>query len=181
MLSFTRWVLIGISMLGGVALSAGSPLRWSAPFHAYLARFERPTVRKTLSFVIIASARSRLTWNGLGPNNRSICQPLLLSIFRFVRLPLSGHQAIAIENVALRLQLAAFQRNRKRPVLTPSIECLGSLCSACGLAGAGRCSMSGLTPSPAGSEKGFADSGRGYRNVMAVGEAGPLQPSRFAA
>ena len=106
MLSFTRWVLIGISMLGGVALSAGSPLRWSAPFHAYLARFERPTVRKTLSFVIIASARSRLTWNGLGPNNRSM-PALLLSIFRFVRLVLSGHQAIAIENAALRLQLAA--------------------------------------------------------------------------
>jgi len=43
---------------------------------------------------------------------------LLLFIFRFVRLLLSGQQAIAIENVALRLQLAAFQRQRKRPVLT---------------------------------------------------------------
>jgi hypothetical protein len=43
---------------------------------------------------------------------------LLLFIFRFVRLLLSGHQAIAIENAALRLQLAAFQRERKRPVLT---------------------------------------------------------------
>src|SRR5262244_3294352 len=43
---------------------------------------------------------------------------LLLSIFRFVRLLQSGHQAIAIENAALRLQLAAFQRTRKRPVLT---------------------------------------------------------------
>ena len=42
---------------------------------------------------------------------------VLLSIFRFVRL-LSGHQALAIENAALRLQLAAFQRKRKRPVLT---------------------------------------------------------------
>jgi hypothetical protein len=43
---------------------------------------------------------------------------LLLSIFRFARLLLSGHQDIAIENAALRLQLAAFQRNRKRPVLS---------------------------------------------------------------
>src|SRR5215470_12290425 len=43
---------------------------------------------------------------------------LLLSVFRFVRLLLSGHQALAIENAALRLQLAAFQRKRKRPVLT---------------------------------------------------------------
>ena len=43
---------------------------------------------------------------------------LLLSVFRFVRLLMSGHQAIAIEHAALRLQLAAFQRKRKRPVLT---------------------------------------------------------------
>ena len=31
---------------------------------------------------------------------------------------MSGDAAIAIENAALRLQLAAFQRKRKRPVLT---------------------------------------------------------------
>src|SRR6516165_3706474 len=43
---------------------------------------------------------------------------LFLSIFRFVRLLLSGHQAIAVENAALRIQLAAFQRKRKRPLLT---------------------------------------------------------------
>ena len=41
-----------------------------------------------------------------------------LSVFRFVRLLMSGHQAVAIENAALRLQLAAFQRKRRRPVLT---------------------------------------------------------------
>src|SRR5215470_16078294 len=41
-----------------------------------------------------------------------------LSVFRFVRLLMSGHQAIAIENAALRLQLAAFQRKRERPALT---------------------------------------------------------------
>ena len=43
---------------------------------------------------------------------------LLLSLIRFVRLLLSGHQAVALENAALRLQLAAFQRKRKRPILT---------------------------------------------------------------
>src|SRR5215471_15641726 len=43
---------------------------------------------------------------------------LLLSVIRFIRLLFSGHQAIAIENAALRLQLVAFQRKRKRPVLT---------------------------------------------------------------
>ena len=43
---------------------------------------------------------------------------VLLSVIRLVRLLLSGHQSIAIENAALRLQLAAFRRKRKRPVLT---------------------------------------------------------------
>ena len=41
-----------------------------------------------------------------------------LSVFRFFRLLISGHQAVAIENAALRLQLAAYQRQHKRPVLT---------------------------------------------------------------
>src|SRR6478672_612505 len=43
---------------------------------------------------------------------------LLLLVFRFVRLLLSGHQAVAIENAALRMQIAAFQRKRKRPLLS---------------------------------------------------------------
>src|SRR4029450_166451 len=38
--------------------------------------------------------------------------------FRFLRLLLSGHQAVAIENTALRMQIAAFQRQKKRPLLT---------------------------------------------------------------
>ena len=32
---------------------------------------------------------------------------LLLFVFRFVRLLLSGHQAVAIENAALRMQIVA--------------------------------------------------------------------------
>jgi hypothetical protein len=43
---------------------------------------------------------------------------LFLSLFRFARLLMSGHGAIAMENGALRLQLAAFQRKRKRSVLS---------------------------------------------------------------
>jgi putative transposase len=43
---------------------------------------------------------------------------LLLSLIRFLRLLLSGHQTVALENVALRVQLAAFRRKRRRPVLT---------------------------------------------------------------
>src|SRR3569833_3751640 len=51
-----------------------------------------------------------------GKNQRDAL--LFLFAFRFVRLLLSGHQAIAMENVALRMQIAAFQRKRKRPLLT---------------------------------------------------------------
>jgi putative transposase len=43
---------------------------------------------------------------------------LFLFVFRFLRLLLSGYQAVAIENAALRMQIAAFQRKRKRPLLT---------------------------------------------------------------
>src|SRR3954470_22799881 len=43
---------------------------------------------------------------------------LFLLVFRFVRLLLRGHQAVAIENAALRIQIAAFQRKRKHPLLT---------------------------------------------------------------
>jgi hypothetical protein len=50
---------------------------------------------------------------------------LLLSLIRFFRLLLSGHQAIALEHAALRVQLATFQRKRKRPLLAPLIECFG--------------------------------------------------------
>jgi putative transposase len=42
----------------------------------------------------------------------------VLLLFRFARLLFSGHAAVAAENAALRLQLAAFQRKRKRPLLT---------------------------------------------------------------
>src|SRR5947207_15612039 len=45
---------------------------------------------------------------------------MILCLFRFVRLLCSGHQSIVIENAALLLQLRAFQRTRRRPVLTAS-------------------------------------------------------------
>src|SRR5215831_12559183 len=43
---------------------------------------------------------------------------LALLLFRFARLLFSCHAAVAVENAALRLQLTAFQRKRRRPVLT---------------------------------------------------------------
>jgi putative transposase len=42
---------------------------------------------------------------------------IILYLFRFVRLLGSGHQAVAVENLALRPQLAAYKRKGKRPVL----------------------------------------------------------------
>ena len=70
-----------------------------------------------LSFDIIPSVGNRLTSN-LDEEEESGQMPaLVLFFFRFFRLLLSGHQAVAIENAALRFQLAAFQRKRKRPVL----------------------------------------------------------------
>jgi hypothetical protein len=43
---------------------------------------------------------------------------ILLSLFRFLRLLASGYQALAIENLALRRQLAAYRRKHTRPRLT---------------------------------------------------------------
>src|SRR4051812_32204693 len=38
---------------------------------------------------------------------------LLLLVFRFIRLLLSGHHAVALENAALRMQIAAFSAKAK--------------------------------------------------------------------
>jgi transposase InsO family protein len=43
---------------------------------------------------------------------------IVLFLFRFLCLFGSGHQAVALENLALRRQLAAFRRKRRRPTLT---------------------------------------------------------------
>src|SRR3954454_25342471 len=43
---------------------------------------------------------------------------LVLLLFRLLRLLGSGHEALAVENAALRLQLMAYQRKRARPILT---------------------------------------------------------------
>jgi hypothetical protein len=44
---------------------------------------------------------------------------LVLSLFRFAATPLQwSWRAVAMENTALRVQLVAFQRKRKRPILT---------------------------------------------------------------
>ena len=40
----------------------------------------------------------------------------ILCLFRFLRLLLSGQQALAIENLALRRQLAAYKEDANDPV-----------------------------------------------------------------
>jgi hypothetical protein len=87
-----------------------------------------------------------------------------LSIFRFVRLLLSGHGAVAMENAALRVQLAAFQRMRKRPVLTPSIGCSGGFVPR----------LAGLAKSAAVRETGHGDS-VATRTVSQI--LGPVVPA----
>jgi hypothetical protein len=49
---------------------------------------------------------------------------------------MSGHEAIALENAALRLQLAAFQRKRRRPVVTSFDRVFWITLRACGPGGA---------------------------------------------
>lgn len=103
-----------------------------------------------------------------------------LSVFRFVRLLMSGHQAIAIENAALRLQLAAFQRKRERPALT-SFDRLFWIALRRFWAGwRGPLAYVQADTVVVGSGIGSADSGRGYRNRMAVVEAGPPRHPKFA-
>jgi putative transposase len=75
--------------------------------------------RRSLSFANKPSDGKQLTDIETRANNDAM-PTLLLCVFRFVRLLWSGHQSIAIENAALRLQLRAFQRTRKRPMLTMS-------------------------------------------------------------
>jgi hypothetical protein len=63
---------------------------------------------------------------------------IILCVSRFVRLLGSGHQAVAVENLALRLQLAAYKRKHKRPVLTQWDRMLWSACRRFGALGVTR-------------------------------------------
>ena len=62
--------------------------------------------------------RSRLDFHQHMAQESRPMPTLALFLFGFARLLFSGHAAVAAENAALRLQLAAFQRQRRRPVLT---------------------------------------------------------------
>jgi hypothetical protein len=120
-----------------------------------------------------------MEWD-MGKQSGHMASYLFLSIFRFVRLLVSGHQAVAFENAALRLQLAAFQRKHRRAVLTAFDRVFWITLRRCGLAGVGRWPMFQADTFVAGSGNGFSGSGPGYRGRSAVGEGGPVRLQGFA-
>jgi putative transposase len=62
---------------------------------------------------------------------------LVLSLFRFAATPLQwSWRAVAMENTALRVQLVAFQRKRKQPILTCVDRLFWVAVPCCGRAGA---------------------------------------------
>jgi hypothetical protein len=77
-------------------------------------RVSRVPPEPGLSFAKNVPVRNSLIFR----ENYRIHAAIILYLFRFVRLLGSGHQAVAIENLALRRRLIAFKRKRKRPVLT---------------------------------------------------------------
>ena len=105
---------------------------------------------------------------------------VFLSIFRFVRLLMAGHQAVAIENAALRLQLAAFQRKRKRPVLTTFDRIFWVALRRLWSGWRSTLLYVQADTITGGTASDFADSGPDYRDpIIVVRGARPLT-SRFA-
>ena len=102
----------------------------------------------------------------------------ILCVFRFVRLLGSGHQAVVVENLALRLQLAAFKRKRKRPIVTRLGRVFGPGCLGSGVAGGTLWFSFSRIPWCAGSGSVSENSGR-YRNPSVAGEEGPVSAPSF--
>src|SRR5215831_14636087 len=75
-------------------------------------------LRSILWFANIRPSGNGLTFIAFQSKNRGSMPTFILFLFRLSRLLSSGHAAVAVENAALRPQLAAFQRQRRRPVLT---------------------------------------------------------------
>ena len=104
---------------------------------------------------------------------------IILCLFRFFRLLCSGHQAVAVENLALRLQLAAFKRKRKRPVLTQLDRLFWAGLSQFWNGWRGSLVSFGRIQWSDGSAIGSGDSGPACRNPSMAGEDGlPWLPRR---
>ncbi len=105
---------------------------------------------------------------------------IILCVFRLVRLLGSEHQAVAVENLALQLQLAAYKRKRRRPVLAQWAGCSGSVCAGFGAVGVARWSSFSPTRWSAGNESVFADSGPGSQDPKVLAGEDPLLPAKSA-
>src|SRR5262244_3856660 len=67
---------------------------------------------------MIASARSRLTWNGLGPNNRSICRPFSCLSFDSPRADGCCQSPMACTANSWRTENPRYRHLRKHCVFT---------------------------------------------------------------
>jgi hypothetical protein len=87
---------------------------------------------------------------------------VVLCLFRLFRLLCSGHESVVIENAALRLQLCAYHRKRKRPVLTNSDRLFW--CALAKVWSGWRDTLLFVQPEMwcDGSANGFDGSGRGF-------------------
>jgi hypothetical protein len=108
-----------------------------------------------------------------------VCWPSFCLCFRFVRLVGSGHQAVAVENLALRLQQVAFKRKRKRPVLTRLDRLFWVGLSQVWNSWRDASFSFSRIQSSVGSGSGFEDSGPGCLTPSWASEEDPLSPPRF--
>jgi hypothetical protein len=106
---------------------------------------------------------------------------IILCLFRFVRLLGSGHQAVAVENLALRLQLAVYKRKRRRPV-NGSKPATGRPRTADPIALLGGTRSFSFSPTRwcAGNGNGFADSGLGCQGPKVIVEEDLPLPQKSA-
>src|SRR3989442_10748984 len=104
---------------------------------------------------------------------------LLLHLLRLLPFLCGGHRQLALENLALRQQLAVYKRTANRPKLQPRIDSFGSGCPECGPLG-GRPSSSWLPPPCcAGSDTASPSLGHALRAPPPAGHPPvdpPIQP-----
>src|SRR6266581_9389493 len=84
---------------------------------------------------------------------------LLLHLLRLLPMLCGGHRQVALENLALRHQLAVYKKMVNRPKLLSSDRLFGSRCPGCGPAGGKLSSSCHPTPSCGGSAAASASTG----------------------
>ena len=87
----------------------------------------------------------------------------LLGLFRLVWLFGKGHQAVVLENLALRQQLSIYKRKQKRPRLSGAIGGFGWRYPWCGRSGDEPCAWFIPTRWCAGSAKDSGGTGRSFQ------------------